>query len=135
VSQDEVEITRRIFEAASRRDADALLSLYAQEAVLEPGDVGFATFEGVDAIRAFIEDWWSSYADYEAEASEIVHLDEGVVLTVNTLKGRLSDGGEPLRLYNAFVFLFEDGLVVRMMTYEDIDRARAAAERLAEERR
>jgi hypothetical protein len=134
VSQNEVEIARRIFEAASSRDAEAFLSFFTEEAILDPVDVGLGSFEGVDPIRAFIEDWWGSYAEYEAEASEIVRLDEGVVLTLNTLKGRLPGGGEPLVLNNAFILLFEDGLVVRWIGYQDIDEARADAERLARER-
>ncbi len=63
-----------------------------------------------------------------------VRVGEGVVLVVNTLLGRLQGGGEPLRLHNAYILRYEDGLVVRRTAYTDIDEARAAAERLAQER-
>jgi hypothetical protein len=46
----------------------------------------------------------------------------------------LPGGGGSLRLHDAYVFLFEDGLIARHTAYRDIDEARAAAERLAEER-
>jgi limonene-1,2-epoxide hydrolase len=123
---------RRMAEAASRSDVDALLSFFAPNAVLDAEGVG--TFEGVDAIRAFLEDWYSNYEEFEASTDEIVHLDEGVFLTVSTQVARLRRGTEPLRFRSAHVLRFEAGMVVYWTAYADIDQARAAAERLAQER-
>jgi limonene-1,2-epoxide hydrolase len=123
---------RRMAEAASRRDVDVLLSYFAPNAVLDAEGVG--TFEGVDAIRAFLEDWYSNYEEFEASADEIVHLDEGVFLTVSTQVARLRRGTEPLRFRSAHVWRFEAGMVVYWTAYTDIHQARAAAERLTQER-
>jgi hypothetical protein len=50
-------------------------------------------------------------------------------------KGRpVGSSGEVQLSYGA-VGVWEDGKIVRMTNYRDIDEARAAAERLAEERR
>jgi ketosteroid isomerase-like protein len=129
-----VEITRRASKAASRRDLDTLMTFYASDAVLDFSDSGMGTYEGVDAIRALIEDWVSIYESYETTTDEILRLGENVTFTINTQMARLPGGGESLRLHDAYVFLFEDGLIVRHTAYRDIDEARAAAERLAEER-
>jgi hypothetical protein len=45
-----------------------------------------------------------------------------------------SDLGPSVRLHDAYVFLLQDGPIARHTPYRDIDEARAAAERLTEER-
>jgi ketosteroid isomerase-like protein len=131
---DLVEITRRASQAASRRDLDTLMTFYASDAVLDFSDSGMGIYEGVDAIRALIEDWVSIYESYETTTEQILRLGENVTFTINNQMARLPGGGESLRLHDAYVFLFEDGLIARRTAYRDIDAARAAAERLAEER-
>src|SRR5205814_59616 len=49
-------------------------------------------------------------------------------------KARLVGGSGEVRLRYAAVGVWADGLVVRVTNYTDVDEARAAAERLAEER-
>ncbi len=131
---DLVRITRRRFEAGSRRDVDAVLSFYARNAVFDASDAGLGTFESANAIRAFLEDWWGTYDEYENAPEEITQVGEDVVLVVNTLIGHLPGSGEPLRLHNAYIFRFEDELIVRWTAYQDIEKARADAERLGESR-
>jgi len=50
---DLVELTRRNFEAANRRDFDAVLSFFAPDAVWDASlsGVGIGTFEGSAAVR------------------------------------------------------------------------------------
>ena len=131
---DPVERLRLNFAAASRRDLDTLMTSYASDAVLDFSDAGLGTHEGVDAIRALIEDWFGSYAEYETTADEILRLGENVVLTINTQTARLPGSSGFVQLHDAYVFLFEDGLIARHTQYMNVDEARAAAERLAEER-
>ena len=85
-------------------------------------------------IRALIEDWVSTYESYETTADEILRLGENVILTINTQIARLPGSSGFVRLHDAYVFLFEDGLIARHTPYQDMQKARAAAERLAEER-
>jgi ketosteroid isomerase-like protein len=131
---DLVEITRRASQAASHRDLDTLMTFYASDAVLDFSDSGMGTYEGVDAIRALIEDWVSIYESYETTTEQILCLGENVSFPINNQMARLPGGGESVRLHDAYVFLFENGLIVRHTAYRDIDEAHAAAERLAEER-
>jgi limonene-1,2-epoxide hydrolase len=131
---DLVERLRLFFAAASRRDLDTLMTFCASDAVLDLFELGLGTYDGLDAIRAFVEDWFRSYAEYEVSADEILRLGENVILTINTQTARLPDSSGFVRLHDAYVFLFEDSLIVRWTAYRDIDEARAAAERLAEER-
>jgi ketosteroid isomerase-like protein len=128
---DLVEITRRVIEAGNRRDPHTFTSFFAPNARLDASGMGLGTFEGAAAIRAFLEDWWSSYEEYENTLDEVIHLGEGVVLAVATLVGRLPGSSGLVRLHAAWIARFADGLIVDWRAYSDIDEARAAAKRLA----
>jgi ketosteroid isomerase-like protein len=53
---DLAELVRRSLEAANHRDFDVAQSLFAPDAVWEVVSLG-TSFEGVAAIRGFVEDW------------------------------------------------------------------------------
>jgi ketosteroid isomerase-like protein len=84
---DLVELTRGRFEAGGRGDLDAVLSLCAPDAVWEAASLG-TSFEGVAAIRGFLEDWLGAYEEFGMEPEEILDLGNGVVFAVIRLTGR-----------------------------------------------
>jgi ketosteroid isomerase-like protein len=130
---DLVELMRRRFDALNRRDLDEFLSGWAPDAVLDTGGM-MGTFEGVAAIRGFCEDWFASYEELWMEQEEVVSIGNGVVFAVLIQKARLVGSSGDVRHRNALVGVWVDGKVERSTAYTDIDEARAAAERLAEER-
>ena len=131
---DVVELVRAFVEPAHRRDFDAAESFFTPDAVWDLSPMGIGTFEGRAAIRRFLEDWLSSYEDFEIELQEMVDFGNGVVFVVNLLKGRLVGSSGDTQMRQAWVQAWVDGKIVRQMSYLDIDEARAAAERLAQER-
>jgi len=130
---DLVELGSRFLEAANRRDFDAMLSFFATDAVWEP-TVLPTTFEGVAAIRGFFQDWFASYEELWLGQEEVLDLGNGVVFSVVIQKGRLVGSSGEVRLRSGVVGEWVDGLIVGVTLYRDIEEARAAAERLAEER-
>ena len=54
------ELTRRAFEAANRRDLDAVISFFASDTVFEGRD-GWNNLRGRAAFRSFLEDWFGGY--------------------------------------------------------------------------
>jgi ketosteroid isomerase-like protein len=130
---DLVELGHRFFEAANRRDFDAMLSFFAPDVVWEARAFGI-TFEGVAAIRGFWEDWWASYEEFRFEQEEALDLGNGVAFAVVIMKGRLVGGSGEVQRRVAGVSVWVGSVIVRMTIYPDPDQARAAAERLAEER-
>jgi ketosteroid isomerase-like protein len=132
---DLVELGRSLFEAANRRDFDAILLRYAPDAVWDMNPLGgLGTFDGHVAIRGFWEDWYASYEDLEIEPEEQLDLGNGVGFTVVIQKARPVGSSGEVRLRYALVGVWVDGLIVRLTNYADIDEAHAAAECLAEER-
>ena len=131
---DLVELARQAVAAGSSRELDTLMSFYAPDAVWDLTPMGIGTFEGRAAIRGFAEDWLGSYEDFEIELQEVLDLGNGVVFVVNRLKGRPVGSTGDTQLRQAWVQVWVDAMMVRQMSYLDIDEARAAAEHLAEER-
>ena len=129
---DLVELVHRSLDAASAGDIDGAMSFYAPNAVTDI--VGIGVFEGQAAIRAFFEDWQATFEDFEVKLEEIRDLGNGVVFGVVTQRGRLPDSPSRVQLRYGFVQTWADGLIERTKRYDDIDQARAAAERLAQER-
>ena len=128
-----MELTRRLVEAIKRLDFDAAVSFYAPDAVWE-GRASGMTFEGRTAIRGFWEDATAAYVEFELQRQEILNLGNGVIFGVERTSGRLIGSTGRLEFRYATVAVWEEGFIVRTTLYSDIDEARAAAGRLAEER-
>jgi steroid delta-isomerase-like uncharacterized protein len=126
------ELAQRLVEAANARDTDAASSLYAADAVYAIR--GAHVFEGRAAIRGFFDDFRDAYDEFELEAEEIRDLGSGVIFSVVAQHGRPRGSTAWAHARFATVAVFADGLIERHTNYADIDEARAAAERLAQER-
>jgi hypothetical protein len=117
----------------TRRDIDAAISIYAPNAVFEMrGTVG--VLEGRAAIRCFLEDWLGAYDDFEQEVEERRDLGSGVTFGVIVQRGRPRGSTGWVQIRYGGVSTWVDGLIQRTALYGDLDEARTAAERLAEER-
>ena len=131
---DLVELTRGLFARASSKDFDAMLGLHAPRAMWDLSDAGLGSFEGVDAIRSFLEDWFGAFEDYQIDMEETVDLGEGVIFVVVNATGRPVGMDASVEQRRGWAIVWTNGKVVRAASYLDLDQARAAAEHLAEER-
>jgi ketosteroid isomerase-like protein len=131
---DLVELTRHALEAANRHDLDAMMGSYAQGAVWDLSDAGIGTFEGVAAIRSFVEDWWGTWGEHLMEVEEIVNLGHGVVFSSIREDGRLLGSDSHVEQRRGWIFLWVRCMIERQAVYLDIEAARAVAERLTGER-
>jgi len=129
---DLVELVRQVSQAAIRRDFGTVEGFYAPGAVLRGAEIG--TFEGAAAIRGLFEDMLRPYEEFRGEIEEIVDLGNGVIFAVIIANGRPPGSKGWVDLRYATVVTWTDGLIGRQTNYTDIDEARAAAERLAQER-
>jgi ketosteroid isomerase-like protein len=131
---DAAEVIRGQVEASKRGDFDTAMSFMGPDPVWDMSPMGLGIYEGVVAVRRFFEDWIGSYEEWESEIEEVLDLGNGVVLAVFLQNARLAGASGHVQLRYASVSELVDGLFVRITNYSDIDEARAAAERLAEER-
>ena len=131
MSQDNVDLVRRQLEALDRRDLDGVMNNVAEDTVL---DGRFENFlEGRAAIRQFLEDWFRVWEELDFELEEVSDLGGGVVFAVVIQDGRPVGGDGRVRQREGWIYLWVGGSIARLTTSE-VDQARAAAERLAEQR-
>jgi uncharacterized protein (TIGR02246 family) len=127
-----VELVGMAFEAANRRDLDAVAGSFAEDATFDGRGVP-DHYEGRAAIRSMLEDWFGSYEELEFGVEEARDLGNGVVFAVVIQNGRPAGSAGHLRQREGWVFVWVRALIARLATSE-VDEGRAAAERLAEER-
>jgi ketosteroid isomerase-like protein len=131
---DLAELMRSNMDAGQRGDLDTAMTFYAPDAVSDMSPMGLGIYEGQAAIRGFLEGWLAAYEEFEIEPEEIRNLGHGVVFVAIRQNARLvGSPGRVQMLYGA-VAVFVGRLIVRLTHYSDIDEARTAAERLAQER-
>ena len=129
-TSDPVELVRKQLEALDRGDLDGVISSVAEDAVLD----GRADLvEGRATIRDFLDEWFNAYEELSYELEEVSHLRGGVVFAVVIQDGRLVGSAGHIRQREGWVYLCAGGSITRLTTSE-VDEARAAAERVAEER-
>jgi uncharacterized protein (TIGR02246 family) len=131
---DPVELLGRAFEAANRRDLDAVARSFAEDATFDGRALG-DHFAGRAAIRSFVEEWFGTYEELEYGLEEVRDLGNGVVFAVVVQEGvpAGSAGHGHVRQREGWVFLWVGGSIARLAIYE-VDQGQAAAERLAQER-
>ena len=132
---DLAEAFRPSLEAIDRRDWDAAMAAYGPDAVRDMALQGMGVFEGRDAVRGLIEGWWGVYEDSEQRVEELHDLGNGITFGVAVMRGRLPGSAGFVETRYAVVATWVDRLIQRITSYTDIEQARTAAERLAQERR
>jgi ketosteroid isomerase-like protein len=130
----DLEAFERTVEAFNRRDFDEALEVYRRDAVWDASSIGIGVFEGREAIRGFFADWLAAYDGFEQVIEEFRDLGKSVTFSVVFMRARPRGSSGVVEVRYAAVGIWREGLAERFTLYTDIDEARAAAERLAEER-
>jgi len=131
---DLLELAGRQLEAANRHDLDAFMSVFAPDAVYDASRDGLGVYEGTAAIRGLIGGWWDAFDDLRLTPEAVLDLGNGVLFAAIRHDARPVGSAAYVNTHQAYVFVIVEGLVAQTTVYRDVDEARAAAERLAEER-
>jgi hypothetical protein len=133
---DLVELVRGSADAANRRDVDALMAFYAPDAFLDVTRTIGGLWRGRAAIRGVVEDWMGAYEALEWVVEEPVDLGNGVAFAVVSQKASPVGVAGYVQQREGWFWVWVDALIAGLTTYPetDIEEARAAAERLAEDR-
>jgi ketosteroid isomerase-like protein len=134
---DPVELVRRFNDAWNRRDVDAFLSLVVPDVVYRPittwpepqerrGSDEVRRFFIHDSLDAWTEDFTSEPRTIREHGTAVIAL---LRFSGHAMASGIEIGGGVFR-----VFRFRDGQIAWIEDFTDRDEARAAAERLAEER-
>jgi ketosteroid isomerase-like protein len=131
---DVVERWQKMAETYARRDFHTMMRFFAPDAVWDGPSTGLGSFEGAAAIRSFLEDWIGAYEEYEYKQEEGQDLGNGVMFVVASLGGRPPGGAGRVQERWGYTVTWAEGIIARVVVTQDIEKARAAAERLAESR-
>ena len=124
MSQENVEIVRRIYERLNRGDAEGVIELCDDDFVMDMTERVFNpdTYRGPDGIRRFCEgvrDAWESY-HWDIEDTRIVG--ESVVAMLHC-EGRTREGGPGVDWRVAWHWELRRGRAVSTRFYRDRERA------------
>src|SRR3954470_11093198 len=116
-----VDVVRANSDAFSRRDADAMLELYAPDAVvLDRRPIGWGEFRGHDAMRSYYQGLFDN-ADELHEDLRIVSEEGDMIIASCRLTARLAGQPDapPVAFEYALRIAFADGVIQSMEIYED----------------
>jgi ketosteroid isomerase-like protein len=128
VSEENVELIKRVEAAFNEGDLDALLSNLSPDAEWEIAENNPAarTLHGHEEIRAYLADWRDTVHGLYYEANRYIDAGDTVV-QVGTMTAQAGRDGPQLTVPLAFVTHFEDGRAVRTEEYLNVDDALGAA--------
>jgi hypothetical protein len=130
---DLVEVVTGLFEAADRGDWDAVARPYAPDCIWDSED-GITDAVSTSGVRGLWEEWAGMFEDFTIKVETVVDLGNGVVYAVYHQEGRLAGSTGVVTFRGALIYEWVDGMVARVIARRNIEKARALAERLAEER-
>ena len=115
------------------------MSLWAPDAVFTLASGGFAILEGNvirgrDALRRLWEDLTLAFDSFEFVTEALDDLGHSVVFGAFAMRGKPHGGGSAVEIRFGTVSIWRDRQIASATNYTDVAEARAAAERLAEER-
>jgi ketosteroid isomerase-like protein len=120
MSQENVEIVRRVWEAAERRDTDAVFALYDPAIVWESryvGPIEGGLYHGHEGVRQFFRDWLESFETYHAQAETFIEAGSKVVVGYR-VSGRGQGSGIEIEMSRWNVYGIRNGLVIRVEIFE-----------------
>jgi len=126
MSQETVEVVRRIYDAARRRDAEAVYGLYDPEVELDNSRLGFVeggVFQGHDGLRNFFRNWHDAWEGIDYDFDELIDAGQGRVLAVVTRRGRGRLSGADVRWRLALVWTVHGGKVTRLVWFPSPEEA------------
>jgi ketosteroid isomerase-like protein len=129
MSRENVEVVRRLYEAARRGDAETVLSLYHREVELDFSRIPHATvigrglYHGHEGLRSWYREWDEAWESFEQVYEELIDVGEHVISVWSQRgRGRMSGAEVELRRAGA-VWTVSNGQVVRLVGFPSREEA------------
>ncbi len=127
MSQENVEMIRRVYEALARDDWDALFSdAHPDFQMTTQRGPNAGTHRGRDAVQGFTEDYMAVFENSTVEPDRFVERGDQVVALV-TRRAQAKGGGPEIVVHNGHLWTIRAGKVASMESYPDPNEALEAA--------
>ncbi len=131
MSRENVEIVRRVFGAAARRDSSEVLALYDTEVEWDAsrhplGGVTGRLAHGRDALCDWFRDWFGAWDGLEERYDELIDAGEQVI-SVGSIRAQGRSSGVEVAMTGAAVWTIREGKIVRVVWFETRAEALDAA--------
>ncbi|HEV7461170.1 MAG TPA: nuclear transport factor 2 family protein [Solirubrobacteraceae bacterium] len=128
MSQENVEIVRRAFEAWDRRDYDAAASHFSADLEIDASDriLNPAVYTGIDGARRFRSEIAEAWDEFHVEVEDLLPAGDEVVALVRSIARGPSSGAE-VESRAAWVVDVREQKVTRLRLYRDRGQALEAA--------
>ena len=119
MSEENVEIIRRMYEDSASRGSFAVPDAYHPEVVVDMSRapcrhvIGGGVYHGHDGLRTFYRLWNDAWEIVESVLEEVVDAGERVI-TFETMRGRGRASGATVELHECGIWVLRGGKVVRV---------------------
>jgi ketosteroid isomerase-like protein len=126
MSQENMEVVRRSFEAFQRGGPDSMLDLFSDDVITYRAEPDGATFDGKAGFRDAAADWTEDFSEWQVLPQEFTDVGERVLVRVLQIAQGKSSG---VRVEEDYWFLFEltGGKVSKLSFYSRHAEALEAA--------
>jgi ketosteroid isomerase-like protein len=132
MSRENVEVVRAIYDAATRRDAAAVLALYDPQVELDAARLQIVDSvggiqHGHEGLRRFFREWHEAWDNIEYDYDELLDAGEDKVVSLVTRRGRGRTSGAEAQIRVALLWTLRAGKVTRVVWFSSRDEALKAA--------
>ena len=122
MSQENVEVVRRVFEAAARRDTAAILSLYDPYIVwdasrTERGAIMGTVVQGREALLKWLREWYEPWETVDDVLEELIDASQQRVVSIMVQRARGKVSGVEMENRLGTVWTIQDGTVIRAVWF------------------
>lgn len=133
MSQETVDIVRRLYDAAARRDSEAILALYDPEVEWDVSRTHAAVMEGLyrghDGLRAWAREWYDAWENLEYDVAELIDAGDEVISVVSVRGRGRTSRAEVEFARHAGLWTIREGKIVRVVWFPTRAAALEAADR------
>ncbi len=123
MSEESVEVVRRVVRAAERGDWEAALAEYDEAVVLDMSRMPDGNiYHGREGVRNFYVGWLGTWNEFRVEPERLVDAGDRIV-DINQVIAIGKGSGAPVRMRTGNVWTVENGKVVRHVGYPDASEA------------
>ena len=132
MSQANVDVVRRLYDAAARRDEVIPFEVYAEDIIWDISNSRRAllamkpVYHGHDGVRQYWRETTSAFGEIDFEVEELIDAGDRVLAVIREREiGRTSRA--PVETTHLAVFTLSGGKIIQMQVFDDREQALEAA--------